>query len=106
MIPNRKPTRFMPDEPIPQNGVKESRINFKTKDESTDEHEQQMNFKGQARCIALRTYLKSGILVRKPLTCLFISNAINVTNKKGEKKTCKQILKQPCSRTLLVHNLS
>jgi len=55
MIPNRQPTRFMSDEPIPQNGVKESRINFKTKDESTDEHEQQMYFKGETCCIALRT---------------------------------------------------
>ena len=97
MIPNRNPTRFMPDKPILQNGVKESRINFKTKDELTDEHEQQMNFKGETRCIALRTYLRSGILVRKPLTCLFISNAINVTNRQGN---CKQILKQPWSRIL------
>jgi len=45
----------MPDEPIPQNGVKESRINFKTKDESTDEHEQQMDFKGETCRKALRT---------------------------------------------------
>jgi hypothetical protein len=90
----------MPDELIPQNGVKESRINFKKKDESTDEHEQQMNFKGETRCIALRTYQKSGILVRKPLTCLFISNVINVTNRQ---RNYERILKQPCSRTLLVH---
>jgi hypothetical protein len=97
MIPNTKPTRIMPDESVPQNGVKESRNNFKTKDESNDEHEQQMNFKGETRCIALETYLKSGILVRKPLTCLFISNVINVTNRQ---RNYKQILKQPCSRTL------
>jgi hypothetical protein len=74
-------TDELPGEPISQNGVKESRINFKTKDESTHDYEQQMNFKGETHCIALRTYLKSGMLVCKPLTCLFSSKAISVTNR-------------------------
>jgi hypothetical protein len=99
MIPNAKPTRFMPDEPILQNGIKESRFNFKTKDESTHDYEQ-MNFKGETRCTALRTYLKSGILVSTPLTWLFSSKAINFTNRQRNRT---QILKQLCSRILLVH---